>query len=53
MGTIRTAYRYCVVPYDTIVTHEFALDDYRTAVETAIDRKHSRAIKVVFRPNGG
>jgi len=39
-----------LVPYDTIVTHEFALDDYRTAVETAIDREHSRAIKVVFRP---
>ena len=42
-----------LVPYDVIVTHEFALDEYRTAVETAIDRKHSRAIKVVFRPRRG
>jgi L-iditol 2-dehydrogenase len=39
-----------LVPYDTLVTHEFPLAEYRTAVETAIDRKHSRAIKVVFRP---
>jgi threonine dehydrogenase-like Zn-dependent dehydrogenase len=34
-----------------VVTHEFGLDDYREAVETAIDRGSSRAIKVVFRPN--
>jgi hypothetical protein len=32
------------------VTHEFALDDYRLAVETAIGREGARAIKVVFRP---
>jgi hypothetical protein len=31
------------------VTHEFGLDDYRAAVETAIDRERSHAIKVVFR----
>jgi threonine dehydrogenase-like Zn-dependent dehydrogenase len=39
-----------LVPYDQIVTHEFPLADYRTAIETAIDRGSSRAIKVVFRP---
>jgi threonine dehydrogenase-like Zn-dependent dehydrogenase len=39
-----------LLPYDAIVTHEFALDDYRLAVETAIDREGARAIKVVFRP---
>jgi threonine dehydrogenase-like Zn-dependent dehydrogenase len=33
-----------------IVTHEFPLDRYRDAVETAIDRGSSHAIKVVFRP---
>jgi L-iditol 2-dehydrogenase len=33
-----------------VITHEFALEDYRLAVETAIDRKRSHAIKVVFRP---
>ena len=35
---------------DAVVTHEFALDEYRTAIETAIDRDRSHAIKVVFRP---
>lgn len=39
-----------LLPYDTVVTHEFALEDYRQAVETAIDRGTSRAIKVVFAP---
>jgi threonine dehydrogenase-like Zn-dependent dehydrogenase len=39
-----------LLPYDVIVTHEFALDEYRRAVETAMDRADSRAIKVVFRP---
>jgi L-iditol 2-dehydrogenase len=38
-----------LVPYDVIVTHEFPLDRYREAVETAIDRESSQAIKVVFR----
>jgi threonine dehydrogenase-like Zn-dependent dehydrogenase len=32
------------------VTHEFGLESYREAVETAIDRNTSHAIKVVFRP---
>jgi threonine dehydrogenase-like Zn-dependent dehydrogenase len=35
---------------DVVITHEFALEDFRTAVETAIDRDRSHAIKVVFRP---
>ena len=39
-----------LLPDDVVVTHEFALDDYRTAIETAIDRGNSHAIKVVFRP---
>ncbi len=38
------------MPYDVVVTHEFALEDYRDAVDTAIDRSNSQAIKVVFRP---
>jgi threonine dehydrogenase-like Zn-dependent dehydrogenase len=37
-------------PDTAIVTHEFALEDYRTAIETAIDRGNAQAIKVVFRP---
>jgi threonine dehydrogenase-like Zn-dependent dehydrogenase len=40
-----------LLPDAAVVTHEFGLDDYREAVETAIDRGSSRAIKVVFRPN--
>jgi threonine dehydrogenase-like Zn-dependent dehydrogenase len=39
-----------LLPFDLVVTHEFALGDYRHAVETAIDRGNSHAIKVVFRP---
>jgi L-iditol 2-dehydrogenase len=39
-----------LLPHDVVVTHEFSLDDYREAVETAIDRQNSHAIKVVFRP---
>ena len=39
-----------LVPFDVVVTHEFALDDYREAVETAIDRGNTHAIKVAFRP---
>jgi threonine dehydrogenase-like Zn-dependent dehydrogenase len=38
------------LPDSVVVTHEFALEDYRKAVETAIDRNTSHAIKVVFRP---
>ncbi len=40
-----------LLPYDVVVTHEFPLEDYRRAVETAIDRGGSQAIKVVFRPS--
>jgi threonine dehydrogenase-like Zn-dependent dehydrogenase len=40
-----------LLPYDVVVTHEFTLEEYRPAVETAIDRGSSRAIKVVFRPS--
>ena len=40
-----------LLPDAAVVTHEFGLDDYREAIETAIDRGNSRAIKVVFRPN--
>ncbi|HEY3832254.1 MAG TPA: zinc-binding dehydrogenase [Acidimicrobiia bacterium] len=39
-----------LLPDTAVVTHEFALDDYREAVETAIDRKNAHAIKVIFRP---
>ena len=39
-----------LLPDAVVVTHEFALDNYRDAVETAIDRGNARAIKVVFRP---
>jgi len=39
-----------LLPDDVIVTHEFALEEYRAAVETAIDRGGANAIKVVFRP---
>ncbi len=39
-----------LLPADVVVTHEFPLEDYRLAIETAMDRQGSRAIKVVFRP---
>jgi threonine dehydrogenase-like Zn-dependent dehydrogenase len=39
-----------LLPDDVVVTHEFPLDGYREAVETAIDRGGAGAIKVVFRP---
>ncbi len=39
-----------LLPSEVVVTHEFGLDDYRLAVETAIDRGNAHAIKVVFRP---
>lgn len=38
-------------PSSTIVTHEFALDDYRDAIAAGLDRS-AGAIKVVFRPQG-
>ena len=37
------------LPHEVVVTHEFGLEDYRDAVQTAADRA-SGAIKVVFRP---
>jgi threonine dehydrogenase-like Zn-dependent dehydrogenase len=39
-----------LLPYDTVVTHEFPLENYRDAVATAIDRGASRALKVALRP---
>jgi threonine dehydrogenase-like Zn-dependent dehydrogenase len=39
-----------LLPDDAVVTHEFPLENYRDAVETAIDRSNTHAIKVVFRP---
>jgi L-iditol 2-dehydrogenase len=39
-----------LLPYEAVVTHEFALEDYREAIGTAIDRESSHAIKVVFQP---
>ena len=39
-----------LLPDSAVVTHEFGLEEYREAVETAIDRTTSHAIKVVFRP---
>ena len=39
-----------LLPDSVVVTHEFPLDGYREAVEAAIDRTTSHAIKVVFRP---
>ncbi len=38
------------LPDSVVVTHEFPLEGYREAVEAAIDRHSSHAIKVVFRP---
>ncbi len=39
-----------LLPDSVVVTHEFALEDYREAIGAAIDRSSSQAIKVVFRP---
>jgi threonine dehydrogenase-like Zn-dependent dehydrogenase len=38
------------LPHEVVVTHDFPLEDYRQAVETALDRQ-AGVIKVVFRPN--
>jgi L-iditol 2-dehydrogenase len=38
------------LPDEVVVTHEFALADYREAIATALDRGGANAIKVVFRP---
>jgi threonine dehydrogenase-like Zn-dependent dehydrogenase len=42
-----------LLPPEVVVTHEFALEDYRQALQTAMDRTTSHAIKVVFRPGAG
>ena len=42
-----------LLPPDVVVTHEFALDDYRDAITTAIDRVGTHSIKVVFRRDAG
>lgn len=34
-----------------LVTHEFGLEDYRDALETALDKRGHGSIKVVFRPD--
>ncbi len=39
-----------LLPDAVVVTHEFGLESYREAIETAIDRERTGAIKVVFRP---
>lgn len=36
---------------ESVVTHSFALEDLREAVSTAIDKRNTHAIKVVFRPD--
>jgi len=33
-----------------LVTHEFGLEDYRDALDTALDKRRHGSIKVVFRP---
>jgi threonine dehydrogenase-like Zn-dependent dehydrogenase len=38
------------LPDDLVVTHEFVLEDYREAVQTALDKVTTKAVKVVFRP---
>lgn len=35
-----------------LITHEFPLDDYLTALDSAVRRSSSQAIKVTFRPSG-
>lgn len=37
-------------PEEVLVTHEFPLEGYREAVATALDKRQSQAVKVVFRP---
>jgi len=39
-----------LLPPEVVVTHEFPLEAYREALDTAIDKGTSHAIKVVFRP---
>jgi threonine dehydrogenase-like Zn-dependent dehydrogenase len=39
-------------PPELLMTHEFPLEGYREAVQAGLDKKASKAMKVVFRPNG-
>ena len=39
-----------LLPGDAVITHEFGLEEYRDAIGAALDRSHSGAIKIVFRP---
>jgi len=39
-------------PPEVLVTHEFPLEGYREAVQAGLDKFTSKAMKVVFRPNG-
>jgi threonine dehydrogenase-like Zn-dependent dehydrogenase len=40
-----------LLPGDAVITHEFAIDEVRSAIDAALDRRHSGAIKIVFRPD--
>lgn len=37
-------------PLGELVTHRFALEDWRRALQAALDHRSSGAIKVVFEP---
>jgi threonine dehydrogenase-like Zn-dependent dehydrogenase len=39
-----------LLPHEVVVTHELPLTAYRDAVATALDKRASGAVKVVFRP---
>ncbi|MGA8725146.1 MAG: zinc-binding dehydrogenase [Acidimicrobiales bacterium] len=39
-----------LLPGDAVITHEFGLEEYRSAIGAALDRSHTGAIKIVFRP---
>jgi threonine dehydrogenase-like Zn-dependent dehydrogenase len=39
-----------LLPDEVVVTHQFGLEDYRSAIETAIDKVNTRATKVIFAP---
>jgi threonine dehydrogenase-like Zn-dependent dehydrogenase len=41
-------FRSSAFPVGKLITHRFALDDFRKAIATASDKKRSGAIKVVF-----
>jgi L-iditol 2-dehydrogenase len=39
-----------LLPAEVVITHEFGLEELRGAIGAALDRGHSGAIKIVFRP---